>query len=425
MPFDRREQSDLEQELRSARPRAPRRFISALAAAAGPARSGFRGRRPLTVAIVGAASLAVMGGIGFAASSAIEGSQVAVKRVAADGAREIAVRNAASAAYVDPGKVTTADGPPQLTVAQRTDAAGKPIPVVAKAIANDSDVTLNTSLTVNESGTLSIQVLDANDEPVKIDCKRTTVQGGEVGTGEAKICRVVINTPTSLQISIKVPSRQLDSGEELTIRLGYTDKDAGAKRTVVDTPAKAPARLPTVTRTFRLSADDVADIRNALEETGRFAVTFRAFVTGESPSVRIDWAGRTTTTAKSIGPVRYARQAAVDRDAVVTVTGGEIGGGDFKVFENGCPSTVTYTARSRYTINAYVTVEPGCAGDVITLKIQDPADKVVEQAKRTVGSDNTVSYNFGLPNELLRNTPYKISATLSGTVSELTVSTLR
>ena len=72
-----------------------------------------------------------------------------------------------------------------------------------------------------------------------------------------------------------------------------------------------------------------------------------------------------------------------------------------------------------------MTVEPGCAGDVITLKIQDPDGKVVEQAKRTVGSDNTVSYNFGLPNELLRNTPHKISATLNGTESELTVRTLR
>lgn len=321
---------DLEQELRAGRPRASQRFLAALAGSAGPVREGFRGRRPLTVALVGVASLVVAGGIGFAASSAIESGQVSVKRVAADGAREIAVRNAARAVYVDLGPVETKPGSPQVTVTQRKDDSGEPEPIVAKTTKNDPDVTLTASMTVNESGTLSIQVLNKDGVAVPIDCSRTTVRGGEVGTGKAKICRTVVNTPGTITVSIKVPARTLEAGENLTIRLGYTDRDASPTRTVVDLPAAAPKVMPTVEQSFQLSAEDVEDAR-AATRCGNIEVTFRAFVSPKDIDVTIIWPGQQKTNGRTVGPVRYDRSNTVDRTALVRVIGGDIGAGEFYI----------------------------------------------------------------------------------------------
>jgi hypothetical protein len=325
-----RDRFDLEGELRAARPRASRRFLAALAASAGPVRAGFRGRRPLTVALVGVASLVVAGGIGFAASSAIESGQVSVKRVAADGAREIAVRNAARAVYVDEGPVETKPGAPQVTVTQRKDESGDPVPIVATTSKNDPDVTLTASMTVNESGTLSIQVLDADGIAVPIDCSRTILRGGEVGTGEAKICRTVVNTPGTITVSIKVPARTLEAGENLTIRLGFTDRDKSPTRTVVNVPAAAPKVMPTVERSFQLSAEELKDARDATR-CGNTEVRFRAFVSPKDIDVTIIWPGQQKTNGRTVGPVSYDRDDRVDRTALVRVIGGDIGAGEFSI----------------------------------------------------------------------------------------------
>ena len=384
-----REKFDLEGELGAARPRAPRRFIAALAASAGSARSGFRGRRPLTVALVGAASLAVMGGIGFAASSAIESSQVAVKRVAADGAREIAVRNAASAAYVDPGRVqTVADGPKVTAEKYAT----------TLVIKNDPDVTLRTSLTVNESGTLSVQVLRANGLPVNIDCKRSTVQSGSFpGTGEAKICRVVINTPTTLEIQIKVPSRQLNPGEELTIRLGYRDRDAHPTRKFATTRATVP-RLPTVTRDFALSPTNIDDIRTALADGSGVEVTFKAWVTNNR-GLSITWGTAPAETASTTVTRNYLREADVPRRVTVTVTGSEIGGGDFTITDIVEPEAQTILiidgARNGDRIEVFGTATGFEMGAILHPWIRFPGQTGFSMGTAQILVDDQGEWNWG------------------------------
>lgn len=351
MLFGRDRESRTEQELRAARPRAPHDLLDALSGAADPARATGGVRRGIArLGVLGSAIVAVaaLGGIGFAASSAIDSASVKVEKVAAGSAKSVSVRNAASDEYGQ-GTIRTEDGPPELTVTGGTDE-----PVSGKSVKGTNAVTLTTSITPNESGTLSIQVIGADDKPVKINGALTTVAGEAVGEGLAVIHRYVVNTPRRLAISITIPASELTAGEELDIKLGYTDRDASRKRTVITIPAEAPDALPKLTRTFRLTQDDLTQIQEQAEDDGTYGVSFRVFVKGDNPTVTINWNGQ-TITGRNAGPFSFdIDEDRVDSTAVVTVTGGSIGVGDFKIVEaqpvivdgKRCTITITSAVRS-------------------------------------------------------------------------------
>jgi hypothetical protein len=333
MLFGKDKRSRTERELRDARPRAPHDLLDALSAEAAPARRGRNGYRTagarLAVLGIAVVALAAVGGIGFAASTAINATKVKVQKVAAGSARSVsvtqAVRNAARDQY-DDGTVVTKTGPPQLTVAGGTDE-----PITGKVVKGTTNITLTATITPNESGTLSIQVLDSKGVPVKMNGALTTVDGEAVGENQAVVYRFVVKQPRKLAISISIPGSSVAAGDDLDIKLGYTDADASRKRTVITVPAEAPETLPKTTKTFRLTSGDLAAIAEQAADDGLYAVSFRVAVKGDTPITTIAWNGQ-TITGKAAGPFTFdADDDTLDSTAVVTVAGGTIGAGDFQI----------------------------------------------------------------------------------------------
>lgn len=326
-----RDQQDLEELLRSARPRGSRALIEGLAARAGGARAGLRGRRPLTVLLAGAAALALMGGIGFAASSAIESSQVSVKRVAGSGARAIEVRSAARDVYNAANPPVGVPGDPQVTLPTTPTGETQPLNVIQPG--RGSALILTATMAVNESGTLNVTVQGADGENVLMNLAKSKVDGDPVGAAQAKSFRYRIIKPRSFKVEVSVPPTQITGGEKLTLRLAYTDDER--QKTVKVVPGVAPTivTLPALrigTKTVEMSDADKASLRTMLEKWGSAVVKFRR---GAVNATSIAWAGRSgrldsipVTLVVREGDTPVKLLADLDTTATVTSPGGKVGG---------------------------------------------------------------------------------------------------
>lgn len=301
---------DLEQELRASRPRATRRFIDTLAARAADRRSGFRGARPAVVALVGIGSLAVAGGIGFAASSAIESAKISVKRVAPAQAKEILIRNAAADQY---GETTKVVGPPKLTV---KDAPGKvpseDKPLQATQPKGSASIVLKARLRVVESGALTIRVTGSDGKAIILNGGSTTVDG-DVGGGVKATLTYPVKVPRELNIWISILGSRGEGGERLTIELTFTDADNESAK--LEVPAAAPKKIApkadvpceakNYTGRILIGKDDEAALIRLLRRTGIAHVEVRVGAIG-STNVSITYAGRKVGGSLDQYKLRYA-----------------------------------------------------------------------------------------------------------------------
>lgn len=218
----------------------------------------------------------------------------------------------------------TQPGPPAIKVGNPdADRPGAPVRVLPASQALETgryDVVVSATVTVSESGTLSIAVRDRDGSSLILNGRATSVDGNLVGAAQARAYTYRIVRPRTVMLEVSIPARQVEAREKLQLVLGFTDQDASRKRSSVTVPVRAPASvaLPPITRVLVPTTRQVERIRQAIAVAGRAVVTVRAASPGAT-SVTIRWGGLTSTSGSLTRVIRSIGQ--LDPAAGVTADG--------------------------------------------------------------------------------------------------------